>query len=300
LITFSGRQARLRNPEEAANRLEFIAQNYFRYPEQGKEAAQHLLRLSEAGRDAYFGTHLYTEPGSRLTSNAVGAVTCLWMDEDEGRFPEEEPQPTAIVHSSATRRHLYWRLERPVTVEWAVAMNRRLAVFSSGDIGKAGLASVLRAPSTRNYKRHPVVDDVRMTLTGADPWSPEIMEQAIPELPEPQVSTLARTCSRAAYDGPEVEIEEYLEYVEVFGEVSDGLGTKYAIRCPWINEHTGKDPSGAYLGKRADGGFWYHCHHAHCAGRTWEEFRFAVMGGFVRVKRPTAIKKEKKVRITRG
>ncbi len=297
MVTFSGRQARLRDPEEAANRLEFITQDYFRYPEQGKETAQHLLSLSEAGRDAYFGTHLYAKSGSRLASNAAGAVSCLWMDEDEGHLPEEGPEPTAIVHSSAVRRHLYWQLDQPVAVEWAVAMNRRLAVFSSGDVGKAGLASVLRAPGTRNYKRHPHVDDVTMTLTGAEPWSPELMEQAVPELPEPKVSTLVRT---GPYDGPEVGIEEYLEYVEVFGEVSDELGVKYAIRCPWVSEHSGKDPSGTYLGKRADGGFWYRCRHAHCEGRAWEDFRLAVMGGFVRVRRPTTTKTERTVRITRG
>jgi hypothetical protein len=180
LVTFSGRQARLRDPDEAANRLEFITQDYFRYPEESKDASRCLLKLSEARRDAYVGTHLYRKKGSRLASNAVGMISCLWMDEDEGHYPEEGPEPTAVVHSSANRRHLYWQLTQNVTVEWAVAMNRRLAVCSSGDIGKAGLASVLRVPGTHNYKRYPQVDDVTMTLTDAGPWSPEIMEQAIP------------------------------------------------------------------------------------------------------------------------
>jgi hypothetical protein len=294
LVTFSGRQGRLRDPDLSANTLEFIAQDYFRYPEGEQEAARHLLRLSEATRDAYVGVHLYQKPGSRLASNAAPTVAALWMDEDEGHFPETGPEPTAIVASSSNRRHLYWQLSRPVSVEWAVAMNRRLALWAGGDTGKAGLASVLRVPGTMNYKRHPQVDKITMGLTGAGPWEPEILDQAVPPLTDP-----SPPAATEPYDGPETDISEYLGCVEAFGEVADGLGEKYAIRCPWVMEHTGGDPSGTYLGKRADGGLWFVCHHSHCEGRAWSDFRLAVHGGFVRVTRPTITNAERTVKIRR-
>jgi hypothetical protein len=90
----------------------------------------------------------------------------------------------------------------------------------------------------------------------------------------------ARTTSSSgvrteAYHGPDVEIDPFLASgaVEVLGQVPDGLGTKYQIRCPWIEQHTGQDPSGTYLGRRADGGLWFWCWHAHCASRGWREFK---------------------------
>jgi hypothetical protein len=161
-------------------------------------------------------------------------------------------------------------------------MNRRVATWAAGDVGKAGLATVLRVPATRNYKRYPQVDPVSMELTEAGPWEPEVLEQAVPEIPSPP-STRSST---EPYDGPELELEEFLVGVEVLGEIADGLGTKLAIVCPWIHEHTGGDRSGTYVGHRADGGLWYHCHHEHCQGRTWHDFRREVRAKRLRITRP--------------
>jgi len=211
-------------------------------------------------------------------------MTCLWLDEDEGHYPEIGPEPTAIVHSSEGRRHLYWRLTRLQSAEWVVAMNRRIAVWAGGDVGKAGLASVLRVPGTRNFKRHPKVDLVRLEVTGVPggAWEPETLEQAIPPLPEPERNPLT---PRGHYEGPEVEILGYLEGAgaEILFDALDDGGRKFAIVCPWIFEHSGQDRSGTYIGQYADGALWFHCHHQHCSGRGWREFRRATrptVGGF--------------------
>jgi hypothetical protein len=107
-----------------------------------------------------------------------------------------------------------------------------------------------------------------METTAAGAWEPEVLEQAVPEIPEPP--------SRRAgepYSGPEVKLGPYLEKVEVLGELSDGLGKKFAIVCPWIHEHTGGDRSGTRIGQRASGPLWFHCDHEHCEGRSWREFK---------------------------
>jgi hypothetical protein len=272
LVAFTGRQARLTREGARRNELANIHQMSFLYPDDTEKAASYLLAKAETLHDAYFGVHLFRAPLSRLASNAVPTVRCLWMDEDEGTYPEIGPDPTAIVASSSERRHLYWQLAYPVSVEWAVSMNRRIATWAGGDIGKAGLASVLRVPGTFNFKRYPTVDPVTLEFPRAEPWSPEIMEQAIPELPPlPTASSPSEP-----YDGPEMELAEFLDGVEVLGEVSDCLGRKLAIVCPWIAEHSGGDRTGTYVGHRVDGGLWFYCNHSHCQGRGWTEFRQTV------------------------
>jgi hypothetical protein len=268
MVAFSGQQARLRNPEAPANQLVGIRQGYFRYPAQCQEAADHLLSMSQRGRDAYVGVHLFRKAGNRLAANAVGTVSCLWMDEDEGSFPEHGPHPTAIVHSSRGRRHLYWRLSYPVAVEWAMNLNRRISHWAGGDIGKAGLASVLRVPGTLNFKRAPENDPVTGEFS-EDEWPPEVIDQAVPELPpEEEISSTLEP-----YDGPVLELTEFLEGVEVIGARQDGKATKFAIVCPWAEEHSGGDQSGTFIGQRVGGGLWFHCNHAHCAERGWRAFR---------------------------
>jgi hypothetical protein len=268
LVTFTGRQARMDDPHARENELTDARQRSWPYPRRSREAANYLINQALNSRDAYFGVHLFREPGNRLAANATPTVMSLWLDEDGGLFPEDGPRPTAIVHSSLGRRHLYWRLTEPVSSEWAVAMNRRLATWAKGDTGKAGLTSVLRAAGTANYKRRPQIDFVAGELTGAGPWKPEILDQAIPLKPEPPKPTRTEP-----YDGPEMDVEEFLADVEVIGEVSDGLGKKYAIICPWVAEHTGGDRSGTRIGQRYGGGLWFHCDHAHCEGRIWHDFR---------------------------
>jgi hypothetical protein len=272
LVTFTGQQARLRRPDAPANELESTRQRYWRYPDETERAAAYLLGEAQKQRDAYLGTHLFREHGNRRAANAVSTVNALWLDEDDGRYPNDGPEPTAIVASSGCRRHLYWRLTQPVAVEWAVTMNRRIAHWGQGDAGKAGLASVLRVPGTKNFKRHPQVDPVTMRLTQSGPWEPEVLDQAIPGLPAKPSS---RT-TRQPYDGPEMDLADYLSRVEVLGELPDGKGTKFAIVCPWAAEHGGGDRSGTRIGQRANGAVWFHCDHAHCQERGWREFTRAL------------------------
>jgi hypothetical protein len=83
-------------------------------------------------------------------------------------------------------------------------------------------------------------------------------------------------------------LEDYLENVEVLGEITDEVGTKYAIVCPWISEHSGGDSTGTRVGQRANGALWFHCDHEHCQGRGWTEFRRTVR---LKAKKLTLIKR---------
>src|SRR5215217_2402260 len=130
LVTFTGRQARFTDPEAPANELTDTWQRSWSYPSRAEGAAQYLIDEAQLERESYFGVHLFRKAGNRRADNTVPTIRALWLDEDEGHYPEEGPQPTAIVRSSRSRRHLYWRLLHPVSVEWAVEMNRRLASWA--------------------------------------------------------------------------------------------------------------------------------------------------------------------------
>jgi hypothetical protein len=115
------------------------------------------------------------------------------------------------------------------------------------------------------------------------------------EFPTPTVH-LVRS---GEYDGPEVDLTDYLSRVEVFGEVHDGHGIKYAIRCPWAGEHT-NGTTGTYIGQRHNGATWFHCHHAHCHQRGWRDFKKKTLPGYrLMITRP-GYTGNMEVRVNRG
>jgi hypothetical protein len=150
LVTFTGKQSA--RSDARPNELDTPQQRSWRWPTQAEDAADYLLEQSQAGRDAYFGVHLFRRPSNRKAENAA-EVLALWVDGDGARVPKDWPQPTAIVESSPGRHHYYWRLTRAIDPEKAAELNKRLCYGMGGDRGKWGLGTVLRAPETLNYKR---------------------------------------------------------------------------------------------------------------------------------------------------
>jgi RepB DNA-primase from phage plasmid len=150
LVTFTGQQSA--RSGAGPHELDALQQRSWHWPTQRDAAAAYLLEESEAGRDAYFGVHLFGRRGSRKADNA-SEILALWVDGDGAQVPEKWPQPTAVVESSPGRHHFYWRLTRPIAPNDAAQLNKRLCYGMGGDKGKWGLGTVLRAPGTRNYKR---------------------------------------------------------------------------------------------------------------------------------------------------
>lgn len=190
----------------------------------------------------------------------------------------------------------------PIAMEALGELDSYTEVSPSG----CGVKVWVKAALERSYVK-PGLEVYRsgryFTLTGA--FLPQF-SQTIESRPDEVRSLVEREFpsesprGAAPYAGPRLALVEYLDNVEVLYEVPDGLGTKFRIRCPWISQHTSGIDTGTYIGQRHDGGPWFKCWHAHCAGRTWREFRRRVgRTRKVLIRRPP-INPTRKVRIQRG
>ncbi len=271
LVTFTGKQ-------QGANNLTDIRQQSYAYPSRREEAAGKLIAAGVAGRDAYFGVHLFREAGNRRSENAATLVRALWLDEDDGSFPDEGPPPTAVVHSSTHRRHLYWRLSHPVEAPQAVSLNRSIAAWAGGDRGKAALTSVLRAPGTFNYKRGASGEPVTLEITGVQAWEPEVLETALPALADPYTERP----KHSPYPAGEFDLLGFLQRagIEVERESPSPYGRIFEVECPWEHEHSCSGSRDTVVGVLTGGGAWFKCFHdgqSNCGERGWREFREAVV-----------------------
>ncbi len=108
------------------------------------------------------------------------------------------------------------------------------------------------------------------------------------------------------YTGPArepIKLDLLLEEreVEILAELADGsCAVKYAIRCPWVAEHTDGDESGTVVGQYPDGATFFHCHHAHCSARGWRDFWRATRTTTMHITRPGYTGPIPKVRVTRA
>ncbi|MDP9477331.1 MAG: RepB family DNA primase [Actinomycetota bacterium] len=278
--TFTGQQARFTNPAARANELARVVNKTWKFPEQAEEAAAYLLRESQRRRDAYFGVHQYEEyqPGRRLAANAVEFVHSLWVDGDGAKVLPGWLRPGAVVYSSEGREHFYWPLSVPIHKDEAARLNKRMAVAMGADKGKAGLATVLRAPGTFNYKRE-TPELVTLEITG-ERYSADEISAMVPELPgagpretprRPKKTPPWANSRRSA----EFDLVEWmiLHGVPVGNEVMDGKGRKWRLlECPIAPP--GKEHSdGVYIGHHASGAPWFQCYHDHGEGFTWRDVR---------------------------
>ena len=162
-------------------------QRFFPYPVRAPEAARWCWEASDSGRDAFYCAHLLTAK-RRVKENAA-PVRALWAEAD-GEDDEDlsaAPPPTAIVESSPGRRHLFWRLMRPLEGSEAEKLNRRLAHATGADLSGWDLSQMTRPPGTRNRK-YPDAPPVRLLYLDAGVlYHPRELDRALPELPEPPI-----------------------------------------------------------------------------------------------------------------
>ena len=262
---FSGRR------EVGMTALQDTKSHYLYYPLGVERALAWCLEESGADREVYFCAHLLTEP-QRRRYNAK-EVRALWADGDGAEIPEGVPEPSVTVQSSPGRTQLYWMLSRSIEPEVAESLNKRLAFAAGADMSGYDLTQLLRVPGTlnRKYSGNP---EVVIEETTGETHDPEVLDRVLPALPAPEPGV--------EYTGPPdagFELEDWLEKHpeaegDLLGQRDDGAArAKYAVVCPWVSEHTGKDSSGTFVGQYPDGALFFWCHHDHCQGRSWRDYR---------------------------
>jgi hypothetical protein len=165
-------------PAPGAGKLLDPRPAYFEYPRQMREAESWCLARSAEGREAYFYAHLLT--ARRRTKDNAAPVLALWADADGSATPAGVPEPTAVAESSPGRRHLFWRLSRPLPAREAEALNRRLSRAIGADPSGWDLGQLLRPPGIKNHKYRPAPPVRLLELTG-DRYHPRELELALPE-----------------------------------------------------------------------------------------------------------------------
>lgn len=155
---------------------------YFEYPGRAREAEEWCLRRSAVGREVYFCAHLLAARGR--TKEHAAPVRALWADADGTSLPTGTPEPTAVVETSPGRRHLFWRLSRPLPAREAEDLNRRLSYAVGADRSGWDLGQLLRPPGTRNFKYRPVAVVRLLELTDVR-YHPRELELALPEAEAP-------------------------------------------------------------------------------------------------------------------
>lgn len=160
-------------------------QRFFPYPLRAEEAARWCHDASASGRDAFYCAHLLTAR-RRVKENAA-PVRALWAEADgeEGENLSAAPPPTAIVESSPGRRHVFWRLMRPLDGPDAEILNRRLAHATGADPSGWDLSQMTRPPGTRNRKYSEAPPVRLLSLDAGVLYHPRELDLALPELPEP-------------------------------------------------------------------------------------------------------------------
>ena len=187
---FSPRECR-RGAARPSGRLVRVRERFFAYPDEAARAAEWCRLSSEAGREAFFCVHLLTR--RRRLKGCASPIMALWAESDGEEDLSGAPEPTAMVESSPGRRHLFWRLMRPLDGPDAERLNRRLAAAVNADPSGWDLSQMSRPPGTRNMK---YADAPLVRLLGLDGgviYHPRELNLALPHLPGPSEQTTAAT-----------------------------------------------------------------------------------------------------------
>jgi primase-polymerase (primpol)-like protein len=168
---------------------------------------------------------------------------------------------------------------------WALSIVERLDSYAEITPSKEGVKLWVKAKEVSRAYKKPGIEVYPkgryFTMTGLIfPGARKTVEERGEELRAILDEEFPKVTRRRSdtYEGPArvLDLGQLLDRsgIEVFAELLDGLAErKFAVLCPWSEEHTNGDVSGSYCGQFENGALFYVCHHAHCAHRTWSDFR---------------------------
>ena len=77
------------------------------------------------------------------------------------------------------------------------------------------------------------------------------------------------------YNNAPFDIRTWLnEHGIVYKEEKQGNSTRFTLEtCPWVDQHSDHKKWDSALFQDSDGKLTFNCHHSHCKGKTWMDFR---------------------------
>jgi len=208
-----------------------------------------LLALS-ACTDVYVGVlPRRRRRGGR--ADVIERAGVAWADCDTGEsvcaLRAFRPLPGMVVASSDAKRHAYWFLSQPASVEVIEGLNRRIALALGADGICSDRARILRPAGSVNRKRAEPEAVRLLHLVAGECVSVADLDRVLPLEPAPVQRVTGRSrCPRTALGG---RLETIPPPVYVEQLTGQRVGRSGKIRCPFHHEdrtpslHVYEDPS---------------------------------------------------------
>lgn len=225
----------------------------------------------------YFSISLFnTDENNRPRRRKVlfASTHCIVLDDVKEKLPIEEvnrlPAPSWILETSHNNEQWGYILDTPCTNRIQVE-NLLDGLVSKGlapngkDPGMRGVTRYVRLPDGYNHKRKRWIGGLpfkcRLLL-----WEPS-RKVSMQQLAGPFGVDLDASRRETRVDGAAAVNDHPLlsSGLRIKAERSAG---RFDITCPWIDEHTDADDSGAAIFTNADGSLGFKCHHGACQDRT--------------------------------
>ena len=109
-------------------------------------------KASAMGYDCYFVPSVLKSEGRKKSDFKESNV--VWMDYDNATvLPDfKDLIPTTVIESSPAKFHVYWNIDKSLTLSALEAINKGLNYEYGGDKSGVDATQLLRVPGTMNYK----------------------------------------------------------------------------------------------------------------------------------------------------
>lgn len=173
-------------------------------------------------------------------ADVIDRAAVVWADcdtgESVGALRAFRPVPAMVAASSEGKRHAYWFLTEPVSVDVVEATNRRIALALGADVVCSDRARILRPVGSVNRKRCQPVAVRLLYLAGSERVPVAEFDRVLP--PEPVSSDRPARVQRRG----RIVLSDALDAIPppVYVEQLTGqrVGRSGKIRCPFHEDRT--------------------------------------------------------------
>jgi CHC2 zinc finger/RepB DNA-primase from phage plasmid len=173
-------------------------------------------------------------------ADVIERAAVVWADCDTGESVRAlrafRPGPAMVVASSEGKRHAYWFLTEPVTVDVVEGTNRRIALALGADVACSDRARILRPVGSVNRKRCEPAMVRLMYLAAAERVPVAELDRVLPL--EPVSSERVTRVLRHGRIGLSDPLEAIPPPVYVEQLTGERVGRSGKIRCPFHEDRT--------------------------------------------------------------